>query len=303
MSEAFIRTEDIDPKEVKRFFVETDNDRDIINSLKGTQPLLLVGSRGTGKTMLLRVAEQELSNEFDRERVLPVFVNLVTCNIHDSSDLLKILISRTLIGLQHSLKSNGILLSGSIFKPITDIKINPIVSKLEKYINETSAVSSDENSIEINDDLIQTDTAKLIDFLFDLCNEFNIKRIVFFFDEACQVFQPTQQRIFFDFFRSLRTYYIVCKAAVYPGIVTYGSFQKFHDATVKKIERSISASDYVSQMRQIIEKHYPTDYKTLVQHGDLLDSLVYASSGNPRFLLKSINEIFIKYKKFRKNML
>lgn len=35
MSEAFIRTEDIDPKEVKRFFVETDNDRDIINSLKG----------------------------------------------------------------------------------------------------------------------------------------------------------------------------------------------------------------------------------------------------------------------------
>ena len=145
MSEAFIRTDDIDPKEVKRFFVETDNDRDIINSLKGTQPLLLVGSRGTGKTMLLRVAEQELSNEFDRERVLPVFVNLVTCNIHDSSDLLKILISRTLIGLQHSLKSNGILLSGSIFKPITDIKINPIVSKLEKYINETSAVSSDEN--------------------------------------------------------------------------------------------------------------------------------------------------------------
>ena len=67
---------------------------------------------------------------------------------------------------------------------------------------------------------------------------------------------------------------------------------------MKKIERSISASDYVSQMRQIIEKHYPTDYKTLVQHGDLLDSLVYASSGNPRFLLKSINEIFIKYKKF-----
>lgn len=298
MSEAFIRTEDIDPKEVKSFFVETDNDRDIINSLKGTQPLLLVGSRGTGKTMLLRVAEQELTNEFNKERVLPVFVNLVTCNIHDSSDLLKILISRTLIGLQHSLKSNGILLSGSIFKPITDIKINPIVSKLEKYINETSTDSSGENSIEINNDLIRTDTAKLIDFLFDLCNEFNIKRIVFFFDEACQVFQPTQQRIFFDFFRSLRTYYIVCKAAVYPGIVTYGTFQKFHDATVKKIERSISSSDYVSQMRQIIEKHYPTDYNTLIEHGDLLDSLVYASSGNPRFLLKSINEIFLKYKKF-----
>lgn len=158
-----------------------------------------MGSRGTGKTMLLRVAEQELSNEFDRERVLPVFVNLVTCNIHDSSDLLKILISRTLIGLQHSLKSNGILLSGSIFKPITDIKINPIVSKLEKYINETSAVSSDENSIEINDDLIQTDTAKLIDFLFDLCNEFNIKRIVFSLMKHVRFFNQHSKEYFLIF--------------------------------------------------------------------------------------------------------
>ena len=39
MGEAFIRTEDIDPKEVKNFFVETNNDREIINSLKSRQPI------------------------------------------------------------------------------------------------------------------------------------------------------------------------------------------------------------------------------------------------------------------------
>ena len=298
MNETFIRTEDINPKDVKNFFVETDNDRDIINSLKGAQPILLVGSRGTGKTMLLRMAEQELANGFSKERVLPVFVNLVTCNIHDSNNMLNVLISRTLMGLQHALKANGIILSGSIFKPITNVEINPIVSKLEEYINETSTGSIEKNSIEINDDLIRKDTAKLIDFLSDLCSEYKIKRIVFLFDEACQVFRPSQQRIFFDFFRALRTHYIVCKAAVYPGIVTYGSFQKFHDATVKKIERSISSSDYILKMRQIVEKHYHDDYKNLIQHGELLDSIVYASSGNPRFLLKSINEIYSKHQKF-----
>ena len=67
MNEAFIRTEDINPKEVRDFFVETENDRDIIESLKGIQPFLLVGSRGTGNTMLLRSAEQELSNEFNKK--------------------------------------------------------------------------------------------------------------------------------------------------------------------------------------------------------------------------------------------
>lgn len=297
MSEAFIRTEDINPKEVKDFFVETDNDKDIIEALKGIQPFLLVGSRGTGKTMLLRIAEQELSSEFNEKRILPVFVNLATCNIHDNKNLLKILISRTLIGLQHSLKSHGILLSGSIFKPVADIEVNPIVTKLETYITETSCIQSSGEEIEINDDLIQTDTAKLLEFLSELCEQFKIKRITFFFDEACQVFQPTQQRVFFDFFRSLRTYYVSCKAAVYPGIVTYGSFQKFHDATVKRIERNITSDDYILQMRQMVEKHYPNDYNNLTQQGELLDSIIYASSGNPRFLLKSINEVFLKYKK------
>ena len=223
-------------------------------------------------------------------------VNLATCNIHDNNNILKVLISRTLIALQHSLRLHGILLSGSIFKPVADIEINPIVTKLENYITETSRIQSSRETIEINDDLIQTDAAKLLEFLSELCEQFKIKRITFFFDEACQVFQPTQQRVFFDFFRSLRTHYVSCKAAVYPGIVTYGSFQKFHDATVKRIERNITSKDYVLQMRQIAEKHYPEDYNKLIQQGELLDSIIYASSGNPRFLLKSINEVFLKYK-------
>lgn len=298
MSEALIRTEDINPKEVKDFFVETANDRDIIETLKGIQPVLLVGSRGTGKTMLLRIAEQELSNEFNEKKILPVFVNLATCNIHENKYLLKILISRTLIGLQHSLKAHGILLSGNIFKPVTDIEVNPIVKRLETYITETSRIQLNGGEIEVNDDLIKTDIAKLLEFLLELCEQFEIKRINFFFDEACQVFQPTQQRVFFDFFRSLRTYFISCNAAVYPGIVTYGSFQKFHDATVKRIERNIISDNYVSQMREIVQKHYSEDYKTLTQQGELLDSIIYASSGNPRFLLKSINEVFLKFKKY-----
>ena len=291
MSEAIIRTEDINPKLVRDFFVETEVEREIINSLKGKQPVLVVGSRGTGKTMLLRMAERELSDAFEEKKNLPVFVNLATCNIHDSNNILKILISRSLIALQHALRAHGIRLSGSIFKPITDISVNPIVNKLEKYINTTSEEANCDSDVQINDELIKHDVAKLIEFLNEICEEFSISCITFFFDEACQVFQPTHQRMFFDYFRALRSYNIACKAAVYPGIVTYGTLQKFHDATVKTINRSITSDGYIKKMREIIQKHFPEDYPTFEKQGELLDTIILASSGNPRFLLKSLNEI------------
>lgn len=298
MDEAFIRTEDIDPKEVKDYFVETDKDREIIESLKGKQPVLVVGSRGTGKTMLLRMAEQELLDNYSKNKNLPIFVNLVTCSFYDSNNILAILISRTLIAFQQALKKQGIILTGSIFKPITTLPVNPFVAKLEKYINETSDLAHATEAIPIDDDTIKSDVAKLISFLEDACNTFGIKTLTLLFDEACQVFQPTQQRIFFDYFRALRTHNIVCKAAVYPGIVTYGTFQKFHDATIKRIERSITDNDYITKMRQLVKNHYSDAYSIFECNGELLDALIYASSGNPRFLLKSINQIVTGNQKF-----
>ena len=49
---------------VKELYVETAMDRENIEALKSFQPLLLIGSRGTGKTMLMRKAESELTDDF-----------------------------------------------------------------------------------------------------------------------------------------------------------------------------------------------------------------------------------------------
>ena len=50
MSEALIRTEDLTLEEVDNLYVDTKIDRENIEALKSNQPLLLIGSRGTGKT-------------------------------------------------------------------------------------------------------------------------------------------------------------------------------------------------------------------------------------------------------------
>lgn len=303
MSDAVIRTEDLSPDEVQELFVETDSDRELIESLKSKQTILLVGSRGTGKTMLMRVAERELSDDFSKNRVLPVLVNLSSCYVYHESNMLNVMISRTLIALQTALRNHGIIVKGKLFAPIISVDENPIIKRLEEYIKATSYTENtnqdNSQSFDIDDESIGKDIELFKDFLSQICDAFQIKHIIILFDEACQVFSPKQQRIFFNYFRALRAHYIICKAAIYPGVFSYGNFQAFHDATVKKVERSISSEDYVSKMREIVEKNFKTKYTDFLTQGEYLDSIIYFASGNPRLLIKSINEILSENGKFK----
>ena len=75
----------------------------------------------------------------------------------------------------------------------------------------------------------------------------------------------------------------------------------FHDSIVKRVEKDILAEDYVDKMRDIIERQ--TDdrtYNILIQQGELLNSLIYAATGNPRVLLKSVYEASEKLTSLKK---
>ncbi|WP_395547104.1 MULTISPECIES: hypothetical protein [unclassified Lacrimispora] len=295
MSEALIRTEDLTSDEVNKLFVDIKIDRENINALKSNQPLLLIGSRGTGKTMLMRKAEQELDDAFRSQRILPVYASFATSTIYDDIDLIKLMLNKILIALRMKLKEHGIIVQGSIFKPITYENLNPIVKKLETYIKALEGEDDDLNYTnikpEINDFNIINNVDFFREFISDLCREYNINKIILMFDEACQIFSPNQQRDFFNLFRALRSPLIICKAAVYPGLVSYGTFQQFHDATTKKIERNILADDYIEKMREIVKNNYPNEYENMLRKGELLDTIIYCANGNPRFLLKSLNSI------------
>lgn len=295
MSEARIRTEDLSIEEVNELYVETAMDRENIEALKSFQPLLLIGSRGTGKTMLMRKAESELTETFEEERILPVYTSFATCPIYENVNMLKLMVSKILMALRTKLKEQGIIVNGSIFRPIVSKDLSPVVKKLEDYINDVSGGNFEtESQYNINDKNIVDNVDYFRDFIKELCDEFKIKKIIIMFDEACQIFAPKQQREFFDLFRALRSPIIICKAAVYPGLVSYGTFQQFHDATTKKIERGILAQDYIDKMREIVRKNYPDEYEKMAQNGDLLNTIIYCSNGNPRFLLKSLNSILEK---------
>lgn len=305
--EIIFRTEDLKQREIQDKFVETEKDRENIEYLKKKTPIILSGSRGTGKTMLLKMAEKEMDDKFDEDRILPVFVSFSKAIFVDiDKDILYFkqwMLSKIMFELRIKLKKHGIGITqpsifGSLFgcndetDELTD-KLNTFISIMEETwrrkdgdanekLQEVFGVEPDRIGVISDVDYFK----KLIE---ELCEYYNIERVVLLFDEACHNFIPIQQREFFTFFRDLRTPYISCKAAVYPGITSYGTFQAFHDAEIRKVERDLSDKDYVSNMREMVRNQLGEDvYKIFESNGDNFDALIYAASGNPRLMLKSI---------------
>lgn len=308
MNEASLRTEDLTTEEINNLFVMSDTDQENISALKSNQPLLLIGSRGTGKTMLMRKAELELDSDFSSQRILSVHVSFIATIIYSDStiDPIHLMLNKIAIALRGKLKQHGILINGNLFSSVVSTTEDPVARRLDEFILRTSGAITDQNStenekmeaVDIDDTSIIKDVDLFKDFVVQLCIKFEIKKIILLFDEACQIFSPSQQRVFFDLFRSLRSPYIVCKAAVYPGLVSYGTFQPFHDATIATIERNILSTDYLETMREIVLKNYPESKEKLLTNVDLLNTIILCASGNPRFLLKSLNSLLNTQKGF-----
>lgn len=295
MSDLLFRTEDIPNDEILKLFVETSQDRDLIEKIKSISPMIIVGSRGVGKSFLMKVAEAEMNKNFKRKKVLPVYLTFTKSSIIHSQDehkffnwMLALICSKTIRelrrkGLLANLSSSINVLSGGDYSE-------------EKLLIEKIAIDY-ENSWKNPTHVIDTTSLPTIDSFKDaieeICEELNIKRINLLIDEAAHIFRPEQQRQFFTLFRDLRSPHISCNAAVYPGVTSYGDiFQYAQDATFVDIDRDILADNYIDKMREIIEKQADSDSSLLTQISrskNNFEILAYASSGNPRFLLKTIS--------------
>jgi hypothetical protein len=63
-----------------------------------------------------------------------------------------------------------------------------------------------------------------------------------------------------------------------------------HDATMIAFERDILSAEYVSNMREIVQKQSESELLgDIARHGQNFSILAYAASGNPRILLKTLS--------------
>lgn len=289
-----IRTEDIKPDEILNLFVGTKRDLELVAALKGPTPTIIEGSRGTGKSFLLRVCELEQLNTLAQNRVLPVYVSFVKSSLiytGNPQQFQRWMLARLCSRILRTLYANGLISRGFHAAEVLsggNIGLTGEKTKLENIVNAYEA-SFKTPGITVDDHELP-DVENFRDAIQDICQELDLKRINVLFDEAAHIFRPEQQRQFFTLFRDLRSPYITCNAAVYPGVTVYGStFETTHDARLESLHREITDSEYRDQMREIIFKQADSDLQREIEkNGENFDALAYAVSGNPRLLLKTV---------------
>ena len=294
MEEILIRTEDILLSDILQMFVETEDDRAIVDSLKAKLPCILVGSRGVGKSFLLKVAQAELKQEYSERKIIPVYVSFI------SSPLLQGLedkhfntwmLSKILSALIRELNKFGISsfpnlrLIGFSQKPESG---DDLYSRLENLLEFLESAWNNPGSVIDSSSVL--DAEQLKDAVESVCELAGISRVVLLIDEASHIFLPNQQRLFFSLFRDLRSPFLNCKAAVYPGVTSYGpNFQPTHDATMLHTERDVRSKKYVDSMKAIALKQASSALaRQIEQYGRNFAVLAYAAHGNPRTLLKCL---------------
>lgn len=288
-----IRTEDLQPDEAARLYVPTSRDEDLVSLLASKTPLVLEGSRGTGKSMLLRVCEQRQIERFAEDRVLPVYVSFVKSSLLDSgqpNQFVLWMLSRLSSQIVRAIQKRGlalgasraldVLTGGGGAAPDTRTRLEEVAKAFEESYRGKGKV--DDSAIPSIEDFR--------DAVDDICEELEIRRINVLFDEAAHIFRPEQQRQFFTLFRDLRSPRMTCNAAVYPGVTAYGStFEGTHDARVEQLSREVGSAEYLNQMRDIVLRQAsPELAKRIAENGATFDALAYAVSGNPRILLKTV---------------
>jgi hypothetical protein len=289
------RTEDIKPNEVLNLFVESPLDREIIDLFKSPVPTVLEGSRGTGKSFLMTVGKVELENDFKSLRILPVYVAFMASSLIHTSDPLQFrhwMLAKVIRQALKELRKKGLVISQYASLLLSDnnsLDSSTLENKLEKVVDiyENSYKYPDQ---EINPNEIP-DIGEVKDAFEDICTTLNLDRISIFFDEAAHVFRPEQQRQFFTLFRDLRSPYISCNAAVYPGVTHYGSsFELTHDATFKCIERDILEPSYLTTMWNMVFRQADENIQqAFLNNRSYFNTLALSASGNPRILFKTIS--------------
>lgn len=288
-----IRTEDLRPEEILTLFVPTEKDLQLVLALRSSSPLIVEGSRGTGKSFLLRVSEQHSLADFGTTRVLPVYVSFVKSSLLSSSNQQQFqhwMLARLCSRILRTLYQMGLLarpveavktLAGGSVSFGEETNLEKIAQQFEDSYKHPGVAIDDTAvpSVEAFKDAVQ-----------DLCEELDLRRMNVLFDEAAHIFRPEQQRQFFTLFRDLRSPYMTCNAAVYPGVTSYGpSFEAVHDAQIESLHRDVNAPTYREQMREIVLKQSDSELQSEIEkNGENFDALAYAVSGNPRLLLKTV---------------
>lgn len=300
------RSEDLLYDQISQLTALGNVERKIIDTLKQSGAHLLQGSRGVGKSMLMRQAEVEMDADFVNSKKLAVYVNFKTSTLlegvkAEKRDAFQIWVgAKVLQAIYDKLIKLDLVGHSGIQDPyylVFGIKsVKDIQSAFKDKIHllqKLALTSNKENIIEqIGSSFLDrvNDVTFLLETLKEIVLAFSIDRLVLLFDEAAHTFIPSQQEIFFEIYKLLHGGRIAVKAAVYPTVTSYGrNFEIGQDAIVISMDRfetgTTGRQANRALFRDMLSKRIPKTgqfRKMLFSKGSLLDQCIDLSTGNPR---------------------
>lgn len=294
MPEFYLRTESIKSDDILALSVINDYDKEIISALSSPEPCLLEGSRGTGKSFLMRVAELQIEER--NKDILAAYVSFNISSLIDTDDPLQFyhwMLAKALKALINKLRKRGYVISkysATLLSNDEHDEDEAVEEDLKSIVN--AFENSYKGKMKIPTHSLP-DIEDVKEAIETICKENKLKRIFFFFDEAAHVFRPDQQRQFFSLFKDLRSPYITCNAAIYPGVTYFGnSFEPTHDCLYKRLDRNIKDVGYVDYFKNIVfNQADESTKKAIMEQGGLFKTLALSSGGNPRMLLRTIQDL------------
>jgi uncharacterized OB-fold protein len=306
------RCEDLQYGQIRELSVLGDFERKVIAILKSSGAHLLQGARGVGKSMLLRSAEIDLDSAFARDRQLAVYVNFKTSTLLEGvkageRDGFQLWVNlKILQALHDKLVQLDLIGHGAELDPyfrvfgVKSVESTKVLLQDKIHLLQKLALAGNKQSVldELGTEFLDKvlDTGFLIEIASGLVDQFDLKRLIFLFDEAAHTFIPSQQEIFFEIFKLLHGGPIAVKAAVYPTVTSYGrNFEVGQDAIVVSMDRfepgEAGRSANRKLFRDLIDRRLPKGAvrKKVFSRGELLDLLVDLSTGNPRAFLHLLN--------------
>lgn len=296
------RAEDLSSAQVLNLFAGSGGDDEIVERLMAPGVYLLQGSRGTGKTMMLRVAYERL--KAGAGDVLPVFVSFARYLTTYSSTAKA---SSGYSPFQHWVFARllySLIEEAQRRHPKATISL-PTAVPLKRYADRLETHYADESVSDpcANAAILGVSEQTLREFarldqvqskILGIIAAFGFKSVMFFLDEAAQNFAEDLQPQFFQLLRHLRHHSIAVKAAVYPNTTNYGrDFDIGQDAIVLNIERRIENSEGMEMFRELANKRLAgTNLKTALDKSELQrDFLIKMSGGNPRWFIHLLNHL------------
>lgn len=270
------RAENLTDEQFSEWTFVSDFEERVLRQLTSSAPKLLVGPRGCGKSTLLRLAYDRIQSQ---GRDLPIFVNYGKSMFLEPAFTVR---TDADAFFQDWLVARIAVAAG---EALDTANMPEGLRQLEEHCREFIGRAETDPKAQR---LKLPGPTLLSALLSQWAEDAGKGRVVLLLDDAAHAFVPEQQRIFFEFLRSLRSPTVTFKAAVYPGVTHFSpNFNVGHDAKAVVAWVGTDTADYLEFMRQLLDKRLP-DRGGVAISDDLVDFFAVASFGIPRTFMSMV---------------